>query len=64
MTPTELTELLYQENALQRGRVLEVHIAENEAFNSHIQHLRVSYSPDAAPQLPTLSRKLCIDKIG
>ncbi|HCI78143.1 MAG TPA: hypothetical protein DHW02_00460 [Ktedonobacter sp.] len=53
MTPTELTELLYQEESLQQGRILDVHITENQAFNSHIQHLKVSYSPDAIPQLPT-----------
>ena len=52
MSPAELTELLYQEKSLQRGRVLEVQITENEAFNSQIQHLKVSYSPDAVPQLP------------
>ncbi len=52
MTPDALTKLLYQEKALQRGRVLEVYITENEAFNSQIQHLKVSYSPDAAPHLP------------
>lgn len=53
MIPAELTQFLYQEKALQRGRVLEVHITDNEAFNSHIQHLKVSYSPDAVPRLPT-----------
>jgi len=53
MTPDALTKLLYQEKALQQGHVLEVHITENEAFNSQIHHLKVSYSPDAAPQLPT-----------
>lgn len=52
MTPNALTKLLYQEKALQRGYVLEVHIDENKAFHSQIQHLQVSYSPDAAPQLP------------
>ncbi len=52
MTPAELTELLYQEKALQGGRVLAVHTTENEAFNSQIQHLKVSYSPDAVPQMP------------
>jgi len=53
MTPDALTKLLYQEKALQQGCVLEVHITENEAFNSQIQHLKLSYSPDAAPHLPT-----------
>lgn len=53
MTPAELTELFYQKKALQQGRILEVHITENQAFNSQIQHLKVSYSPDAVPQLPT-----------
>ena len=53
MTPDVLTKLLYEAKTLQRGHVLEVHSTENEAFNSQIQHLKVSYSPDAAPQLPT-----------
>lgn len=53
MTPHELTTLLYQTEALQRGSVIDIQTGENEAFNSHIQHLRVSYSPDAVPQLPT-----------
>ena len=53
MTPHELTALLYQAGALQQGSVIEVQITENEAFNSHVQHLKVSYSPDATPQLPT-----------
>ena len=53
MTPQELTEMLYQSEALQQGSVIEIQITENEAFNSQIQHLKVSYSPDAAPQLPT-----------
>ncbi|MHB8599570.1 MAG: phosphotransferase [Ktedonobacteraceae bacterium] len=53
MTPDALTKLFYEAEALQRGSVIEVHTTENEAFNSHVQHLKVSYSPDAVPQLPT-----------
>ena len=53
MTPNELTTLLYQADALQQGSVIEVQTTENEAFNSHVQHLKVSYSPDAVPQVPT-----------
>jgi thiamine kinase-like enzyme len=53
MTPQELTELLYQSGALQQGSIIEIQITENEAFNSHVQHLKVSYSLNAAPQLPT-----------
>ncbi len=52
MSPQELTELLYQAGTLQRGSVTEIQTTENEAFNSHVQHLFVSYSPDAVPQLP------------
>ncbi len=53
MTPQELTELLYQSGSLQHGSVIDIQTTENEAFNSQIQHLKVRYSPDAAPQLPT-----------
>ena len=53
MTPQELTKLLHQSGSLQQGSVIDIQTTENEAFNSHIQHLKVSYSPDAAPQLPT-----------
>ena len=53
MTPQELTELLYQSGSLQRGSVTEIQTNENEAFNSHVQHLIVSYSPDATPLLPS-----------
>ena len=49
MTPHELTALLYQAGALKQGSVIEVQITENEAFNSHVQHLKVSYSPDVTP---------------
>ena len=52
MTPHELTMLLYQAGTLKQGSVLEVQTTANEAFNSHVQHLKVSYSPDAVPQLP------------
>jgi len=52
MTPHELTALLYQAGTLQQGSVTEIQTTENEAFNSHVQHLFVSYSPDAVPQLP------------
>ena len=53
MTPHELTVMLYQSEALQQGSVIDIQTTENEAFNSHIQHLKVSYSPDAEPQLPS-----------
>lgn len=53
MTPQELTDLLNQSGALQHGSVTEVHVTENEAFNSHVQHLTVSYSPNAVPVLPS-----------
>lgn len=53
MTPQELTDLLHQSGALQQGSVTEVYVTENEAFNSHVQHLTVSYSSDAAPVLPS-----------
>ncbi|GAC1633540.1 MAG: phosphotransferase [Ktedonobacteraceae bacterium] len=52
MTPHELTMLLYQAGALQQGSVIEIQTTKNEAFNSHVQHLKVSYSPNAIPQLP------------
>ncbi len=52
MTPDELTEILYQSGALQQGRVIEIQTAQNEAFNSSVQHLVVRYSPDATPFLP------------
>jgi hypothetical protein len=53
MTPHELTILLYQAGTLLQGSVLEVQTTENEAFNSHVQHLKVIYSPAALPQVPT-----------
>ena len=53
MTPEELTVLLYQSGSLRQGRVAEVQEAKNEAFNSHIHHLQVSYSPDVVPLLPS-----------
>ncbi len=53
MTPDELTGLLYQSGALQQGSVAEIQATENEAFNSHVQHLIVSYSSDAAPSIPS-----------
>ena len=53
MTSDELTGLLYQSGVLQQGSVIEVQTTENEAFNSHIQHLKVNYSPDTAPSLPS-----------
>ncbi len=53
MTPEELTEILYHSGALQQGSVIEIQAAQNEAFNSNVQHLVVRYSPDASPSLPT-----------
>ncbi|GCE28274.1 aminoglycoside phosphotransferase [Dictyobacter alpinus] len=53
MTPDELTTLLYQAGVLQDGRAVEVQVTENEAFNSHVQHLVVTYSMDTMPQLPS-----------
>jgi len=52
MTPHRLTELLYKAKMLHRGSVVGIQITENEAFNSHVQHLKVSYSPDILPALP------------
>ncbi|BCL78752.1 hypothetical protein ccbrp13_12170 [Ktedonobacteria bacterium brp13] len=53
MTPRDLTMMLSQAGALQRGSVIEVHTTENGAFNSHVHHLMVSYLPDATPPLPS-----------
>ena len=53
MTSEELTVLLYQSGSLRQGRVVEVQEAKNEAFNSHIHHLQVSYSSDVVPLLPS-----------
>ncbi len=53
MTPDELTEILHSSGALQQGSVIEIQTAQNEAFNSNVQHLVVRYSPDASPLLPT-----------
>src|SRR5258708_6873016 len=52
MAPDELAVMLYQSGALQKGSVTGIQATENEAFNSHVQHLRVSYSPDAVPLMP------------
>lgn len=53
MTPDELTGLLHQSGVLQQGSVTTIQTTENEAFNSHVQHLIVSYSSDAAPSIPS-----------
>ena len=53
MTPHELTMLLYRAGALQQGSVIEIQTIENEAFNSHVQHLKIRCSPDALPRVPT-----------
>ncbi len=53
MTPHELTMLFYKAGALKQGNVIEVETTENEAFNSHVQHLIVRYSADAVPHLPS-----------
>lgn len=53
MTPDGLTEILHSSGALQQGSVIEIQTAQNEAFNSSVQHLVVRYSPEASPLLPT-----------
>lgn len=53
MIPYELTTMLYQSGALQQGSVIELQKTQNEAFNSHVHHLLVRYSPDATPLLPS-----------
>lgn len=51
-TPEWLTDALRQSGLLTSGCVLRAEDSSNGAFNSAACHLRVSYSPDAPPDLP------------
>jgi hypothetical protein len=52
ITPDTLTKILYDEGILQDGAVKTITLQENFAFNSHIAHLQVTYSPDVQSNLP------------
>jgi hypothetical protein len=51
-SPAWLTEVLRQAGVLERGRVEEVTARLNEAFNSKVAHLSLTYSSDAPPLHP------------
>jgi hypothetical protein len=52
VTADRLTDVLRREGILHTGRVEEISIHDNPAFNSALCHLRVKYSLDASPGAP------------
>ena len=52
VTPELLTSLLQRAGILAHGKVEHIGLRANDAFNSVVTHLEVSYSPDAAPDAP------------
>ena len=50
--PEWLTDTLRRSGLLPSGHVLRVEDSSNAAFNSAACHLRITYSPDAPPNLP------------
>lgn len=64
ITPAELTALLRASGILPRGAVTSLAARDNDAFNSSVAHLTLSFSADAPPGLPTqavLKRNLDAD---
>ena len=52
-TPAMLTHILHQAGWLNQGTVTAVEERKSAAFNSQLSFLRLSYSVDAPPTLPT-----------
>jgi Ecdysteroid kinase-like family len=52
ITPAWLTTLIREAGVLQQGNVIAFETKLNGAFNSHILHLSILYSPDAPPEAP------------
>lgn len=52
ITPAWLTNVLHTHNALPQGQVVAIEQKGNDAFNSAIVHLAVSYSGDAPETAP------------
>ena len=52
VTPDWLTSLLRQHSVLERGRILDVKIRSNPAFNSVAAHLEPVYTADATAGVP------------
>jgi hypothetical protein len=50
--PAWLTDALHTEGVLGRGEVVSVDRRANDAFNSQIAHLTVSYTPNAPASVP------------
>jgi len=64
ITPEWLTEILHAHDALPQGRVVAITHRGNDAFNSAIVHLSITYSEDApstAPQRLFLKRNIEAD---
>lgn len=53
LTPAWLTTILQQAGALSQGEVIAVEERQSDAFNSQLAFLRLTYSADAPPDLPT-----------
>ncbi len=53
ITPANLTEILRDSGALPHGAIVAVAQRPNDAFNSHITHLTLTYSPDSPVTVPT-----------
>ncbi|MEZ4737144.1 MAG: hypothetical protein R3E79_59450 [Caldilineaceae bacterium] len=52
-TSAWLTGILRQAGMLSQGEVIAVEVGQSDAFNSQLTFLRLTYSADASPALPT-----------